>query len=118
MDDVSFTAGITLRDDRMLTVDATGIDGTGIAYHSEAGDGIVAWADVKAVMLATTDHMLESGGALFAMAENLDRAGNDRSRDAGEMRTLGAGLLRQAATRVCPLGPSCGLRPGPGTSAA
>lgn len=115
MGEVSFTAGITLHDDRVLTVDVTGIDGAGLAYHSAAGDGRITWEEVKAVMLATTDHMLESGGALFAMAETLERA--DGAGEAAEMRRLGAGVLRQAAPRICPLGASCGLRPDGGGQA-
>ena len=117
MGELSFTAGVTLHDNRTITVDVTAIDGTGLTYTSETGDEHIAWADLKAVMLATTDHMLESGGALFAMAERLDEAGDDRSRDAEAMRRLGAGLLREAATRVCPQGSACGLRPGAGPSA-
>ncbi|HET7488586.1 MAG TPA: hypothetical protein VFJ85_11705 [Acidimicrobiales bacterium] len=118
MGNVDFTAGITFRDDRMLTVDVTAIDADGIYYRSEDGDAAVAWSDVKAVMLATTDHMLESGGSLFAMAEVLAEAGDERSRDAGQMRRFGLELLAQAAPRLCRLGPACGLRPGSGPPAA
>ena len=113
MGDVAFTAGITFQNDRMVTVDVTAMDGEGMAYHSEAGDGFVPWAEVKAVMLATTDHMLESGGSLFAMAEALEQAGDERSRDAARMRQFGFGVLQQAAPRVCPRGEACGLRPAP-----
>ncbi|MGI8683819.1 MAG: hypothetical protein ACR2MO_01730 [Acidimicrobiales bacterium] len=111
MDSISFTAGITFNDNRAMTVDVTGIDATGIAYASEAGAGAVAWTDVKAVMLATTDHMLESGGSLLAIADVLRDAG-DRADQAAEMSRFGLGVLQQAAPRVCPLGARCGLAPG------
>ena len=112
MDELSFTAGITFADDRAKTVDVTAIDSAGITYTSEAGPETVPWSDVKAVMLATTDHMLESAGSLFAMAERLETAGDEGSSAAPEMRRFGLQLLAQAAPRVCPLGPQCGLRPG------
>ena len=112
MDEPSFTAGITFQDDRVQTVDVTAIDGAGITYTSEAGAGQVPWADVKAVMLATADHMLESAGSLFSMAERLEAAGDDAGA-APEMRRFGLQLLGQAAPRICPLGAGCGLRPGP-----
>ena len=113
MDEMSFTAGITFQDDRIVTVDVTAIDGAGMTYTSEEGPGRVPWADVKAVMLATTDHMLESAGSLFAMAERLEDAGNEGAGAASEMRRFGFGVLQQAAPRMCPLGAGCGLRPGP-----
>lgn len=113
MDAISFVAGITFNDDRAITADVTGIDATGMAYESESGTETVAWADVKAVMLATTDHMLESGGSLLSMAEVLREAG-DRPEEAAEMRRFGFGVLQQAAPRVCPRGESCGLAPGSG----
>src|SRR5688572_8453889 len=69
VDAISFTAGITFQDDRVVTVDVTALDAGGITYTSEEGAGTVPWRDVKAVMLATTDHMLESGGSLLAMSE-------------------------------------------------
>jgi hypothetical protein len=72
----------------------------------------VSWTDVKAVMLATTDHMLESAGSLFSMADVLQQTDPGRSQEAAEMRRLGLGVLQQAAPRVCPLAEGCGLRPG------
>jgi hypothetical protein len=113
MDEPSFTAGITFHDDRALTVDVTAIDSTGITYASPAGPEQVPWTNVKAVMLATTDHMLESAGSLFSMAERLEAAGDEGATAAPEMRRFGLQVLGQAAPRVCPLGPQCGLRPGP-----
>lgn len=115
MDEHSFTAGITFQDDRVLTVDVTAIDGAGITYTSEAGPGRVPWAEVKAVMLATSDHMLESAGSLFSMAERLEAAGDDGASAAPEMRRFGFRLLQQVAPRVCPLGARCALRPAPAT---
>ncbi len=112
MDEVAFTAGITFHDDRIVTVDVTAIDGAGITYSAEEGPGHVAWGEVKAVMLATTDHMLESGGSLFSMAERLEAAGDEGALAAPEMRRFGLRLLEQAAPRMCPLGDRCGLRPG------
>ena len=112
MGDVSFTAGITFADDRVLTVDVTAIDGSGIAYTSDAGYDVVPWDDVKAVMLATTDHMLESAGSLFSMAETIQATDQGRLDEAIEMRRFGLRLLQQAAPRLCPLGTSCGLNPG------
>lgn len=113
MAEVAFTAGITLQDDRMLSVDVTSVDAGGLGY--DAGDGpiTVPWADVKAVMLATTDHMLETGGSLFRMAELLHDADQGRAGDAAQMRRFGAHLLQQAAPRLCPLGEACGLRASP-----
>lgn len=111
MDEVRFTAGITFSDDRVLTVDVTAIDGNGIAYTTESGPESVSWADVKAVMLATTDHMLESAGSLFSMAETLQEADEPRVHEATEMRQFALRLLAQAAPRICPLGADCGLRP-------
>lgn len=112
MDEVSFTAGITFQDDRVVSADVTAIDGVGITYTSEEGPRHVVWADVKAVMLATTDHMLESAGSLFSMAERLDAAGDEGAQAAPEMRRFGLQLLEQAAPRMCPLGARCGLHPG------
>ena len=112
MDEVDFTAGITFQDDRALTVDVAAIDAEGITYKAEEGLRRVPWPEVKAVMLATTDHMLESAGSLFTMAERLQDAGDEPA--AQEMRRFGLGLLQQVAPRMCPLGPGCGLRPGAG----
>ena len=113
MDHAAFTAGITLHDDRALTVDVTAIDGTGIRYASEDGPQLVPWDEVKAVMLATTDHMLESGGYLFSMAELVEEKEGASPSDALQMRRFGLGLLQSAAPRICPLGEGCGLRPSP-----
>ncbi len=110
MTESSFTAGITFQDDRVVTVDVTAIDGEGIRYASEDGEQHVPWSAVKAVMLATTDHMLESGGSLFTMAERLQEAGDEGSTAAPEMRRLGLGILQQVAPRVCPRGEECGFR--------
>lgn len=112
MADLDFTAGITFADNRVATVDVTGVDGNGIAYRAETGAGFVPWSEVKAVMLATTDHMLESGGSLFAMAEMLEDASDPRPQDAARMRQFGFGILQGLAPRVCPRGADCGLRPG------
>ncbi len=112
MDDVSFTAGITFSDNRALTVDVTAIDDNGITYTSETGSHTVSWPEVKAVMLATTDHMLESAGSLFSMAETLQETDATRIPEATEMREFGLRLLVQAAPRLCPLATACGLRPG------
>lgn len=112
MAEIGFTAGITFQDDRALTVDVTAIDGTGLTYRSEDGPQQVPWSDIKAVMLATTDHMLESAGSLFTMAERMQSAGDEGAAAAREMRTFAFGVLQQAAPRVCPRGEECGLRPG------
>jgi hypothetical protein len=112
VDEVGFTAGITFQDDRVVTVDVSGIDDAGITYTSAEGRGHVPWSEVKAVMLATTDHMLESAGSLFTMAERLQTAGDEGTTAAQEMRRFGLGLLGQVAPRVCPLGEGCGMRPG------
>ncbi len=109
MNEVSFTAGITFHDGRVVTVDVTAIDDVGITYKSEERPGHAAWVDVKAVMLATTDHMLESAGSLFSMAERLEAAGDEGG---PEMRRFGLRLLEQAAPRMCPVGDRCGLRSG------
>ena len=112
MAEVSFTAGITFSDDHVLTVDVVAIDGSGLKYKNEDGEDVVAWSDVKAAMFATTEHMLESAGSLFSMAERLEDSGDPGSAAAPEMRQIGFGILRQAAPRLCPLGANCGLRPG------
>lgn len=112
MAEVSFTAGITFQDDRTLTVEVTGIDGSGLRYETDEGEDFAAWDDLKAVMLATTDHMLESAGSLFSMAERLEDAGDPGAAAAPEMRQIGFGVLRQAAPRMCPVGVNCALRPG------
>ncbi len=109
MADHEFTAGITLNDGRVLTVDVMGIDGQGIRHKPEQGGDFVPWTDIQAVMLATTDHMLESAGYLFTMAETVERTEQEQPYEAESMRRLGAGLLQQAAPRVCPLGEGCPL---------
>jgi hypothetical protein len=109
----SFTAGVTLNDGRVMTVDVTGIDAGGLSYRSEKESGVVPWADVKAVMLATTDHMLESGGYLFSMAELVQQREETGPAEALEMRRFGLELLREAAPRICPMGEVCGLRATP-----
>ena len=114
MDDAGFTAGITLQDGEVLTVDVTGIDGEGISWTSEdSGPRTVPWSDVKAVMLATVDHMLETGGYLFSLSEMVQEHDQTRPYDGPEMRRFALSLLYQAAPRVCPRGAGCGLRPGP-----
>ena len=112
MAEFNFTAGITFADDRALTVDVVAIDGSGLKYKTEDGEDVVAWSDIKAAMLATTDHMLESAGGLFQMAERLEDAGDPGSAAAPEMRQIGFALLRQVAPGMCPFGANCGLRPG------
>jgi hypothetical protein len=118
LDELGFTAGITFQDDRAQTVDVTAIDATGITYVTPDGPGHAPWPEVKAVMLATTDHMLESAGSLFTMAERLEAGGDEGTAAAQDMRRFGAGLLQQLAPRVCPMGVACGLPPGrqPGAS--
>ena len=112
-DEVSFTAGITFTDDRVETVDVVAIGGGGMTYEAAGGERkVVTWPEVKAVMLATTDHMLESAGAMFTMAERLDAAGDPGGQESLAMRRFGLGVLSQAAPRMCPLGAGCGLRPG------
>jgi hypothetical protein len=108
---VNFTAGITFQDDRAVTVDVTAIDGTGLSYATETGAGHVPWDEVKAVMLATTDHMLESAGSLFAMAQRMEDAGGEEASEAPQMRQFGLAILRQVAPRICPRGAECGMRP-------
>ena len=112
MEQISFTAGITFHDDRVVSADITAIDGAGITYSSEEGPRQVAWSEVKAMMLATTDHMLESAGSLFSMAERLEAGDDEGVSAASEMRRFGVQLLGQVAPRMCPLGAGCALRPG------
>ncbi len=116
MDEVGFTAGVTLQDNHTLTVDVVAIDGLGIAYESDEGVSVLPWADIKAVMLASPDHMLESGGYLFSMAELVQEREQDEPHSPSEMRRFGLELLREAAPRICPLGQACALRsePAPG----
>ena len=109
----TFTAGMTLNDGRTMTVDVTGIDAHGLNYRSDKDSGVVAWADVKADMLASTEHMLESGGYLFSMAELVQQREETGPTEALEMRRFGLELLREAAPRICPMGEVCGLRATP-----
>ncbi len=113
MAEVDFTAGITLNSGEVLTVDVTAVDAEGIRHRPERGREFVAWSEVKAVMLATTDHMIESGGYLFSMAERMQDADQEQPYEADAMRRLGAGLLRQAAPRICPNGAACPLAAPP-----
>ena len=113
MDQPGFTAGVTLHDNQVLTVDVTAIDGAGMTYTADDGPRVLPWSGVKAVMLATTDHMLETGGYLFSMAELVQEREQSEPYDAGQMRQLGLGILSQAAPRLCPRRDDCGLRPRP-----
>jgi hypothetical protein len=113
-EDTAFTAGVTLSDDRVLTVDVTGIDAQGMTYATADGSEILPWSNVKAVMLATTDHMLESAGDLFSMAEMVQQRDESGPNQAAEMRRFGLRVLQQAAPRLCPRGEDCGLAPGSG----
>lgn len=113
MDEIGFIAGVTLQDNRVFTVDVTGIDAQGMSYKSDEGQVLLPWAEIKAVMLATPDHMLESGGYLFSMAELVEERQHEQPYDARQMRRFGLELLGQAAPRICPSGDTCGLRRGP-----
>lgn len=108
-----FTAGLTLTDGRVRTVDVERLDTDGITYRTEEGAGSVAWSEVKAVMLATTDHMLETAGYMFEVSELLDEQERRQPYDAAAMRQKALGLLAQVAPRVCPLGPGCPLAASP-----
>lgn len=118
MPDIDFTAGITLQDDRVMAADVEAIDAAGI--HVKAGTArgvtdlpdVVPWADVKAVMLASTDHMLESAGYLFSMAELVEQQERAQPDQPAEMRQRALGLLAEAAPRICPLGAGCPLATG------
>lgn len=103
---MDFTAGITLGDGTVMTVDVTGIDAGGITYDADDGRHLVAWDDIDAVMLATTDHMLAAGGYLFTAAETMGQA---QPYEAAEMKRRGSRLLAGAAPRLCPLGEQCGF---------
>lgn len=103
---MEFTAGITLRDGSVLTVDVAGIDGSGITYRRDDDERFIAWDDIDAAMLATTDHMLAAGGYLFSVAETLH---GSQPYDAAEMKRKGAQLLTGAAPRLCPLAERCPL---------
>ncbi len=113
MEEVGFTAGVTLQDNRTLTVDVVAIDSSGITYKSDGGTSVLSWVEIKAAMLATPDHMLESGGYLFSMAELVQDRQQEQPYGALEMRRFGLSLLREAAPRICPLAEACGLNAGP-----
>ena len=118
MDEVGFTAGVTRHDNRTLSVDVVAIDGSGITYKSDEGVSVLPWAEIKAVMLATPDHMLESGGYLFSMAELVQEREGAQPYSALDMRRFGLELLREAAPRICPLADGCGLLAGRDDDAA
>lgn len=109
MEDHSFTAGITLTSGEVLTVDVEAIDAEGIRYAGPDGPTSAPWHDIKAVMLATTDHMLESAGYMLDMSEALREQQRSKPYDADAMRARALGLLAQVAPRLCPNGPACPL---------
>lgn len=109
MEDIAFTAGITLRTGEVATVDVTRLDDRGIGYRTEEGAAFAPWAEIKAVMLATTDHMLESAGYLLEMSSQLRQQAQGQPYDADAMRQRALGLLREAAPRLCPRGAECPL---------
>ena len=104
-----FTAGLTLTDGRVRTVDVEALGADGISYRTEGGGGFVAWSDVKAVMLATTDHMLETAGYMFEVSELLGDQERRQPYDAEAMRRRALGLLAEVAPRLCPRGQACPL---------
>lgn len=112
MEGVEFTAGLTLHSGAVLTVDVERLDTEGLTYRTDEGPVSVPWRDVKAVMLATTDHMLETAGYMFEVSEVLREQERTQPYDADAMRERGRGLLRQAAPRMCPHGPACPLAAG------
>lgn len=107
MEEIEFTAGITLTTGEVLTVDVDHLDEQGLRYRTAEGQAFAPWGQVKAVMLATTDHMLESAGYLMDMAERIEE--QEQPYDAEVMRQRALGLLRQLAPRLCPNGPDCPL---------
>ena len=111
--EVGFTAGITLNSGRVFTVDVEQLDDREIRYKSEEDVGFAPWSDIKAVMLATSDHMLEMSGYLFSVAEMLTEKEQRQPYDPEEMRAFGLNLLRQAAPRICPLQQACALATSP-----
>lgn len=111
--EVDFTAGITLNSGQVFTVDVARIDSEGVHYKSEGRVQLAAWSDIKALMLATTDHMLETSGYLFSMAEMVREREQAQPYDAAQTRRLALGLLAEAAPRICPLGEGCGLSENP-----
>ena len=109
MEDIGFTAGITLRTGAVLTVDVTRLDDQGIGYRTEEDTAFAPWGEVKAVMLATTDHMLETAGYMLEVSDLLRQQEQRQPYDADAMRQRALGLLREAAPRLCPNGPDCPL---------
>lgn len=109
MADAEFTAGITLRSGAVLTADVTTLDAQGIAYRTEDGVGFASWGEITAVMLATTDHMLETAGQMLSVAEVLRQQEQREPYDAEALRQRALGLLREAAPRLCPHGQACPL---------
>jgi len=112
-EDMDFTAGITLRSGAVLTADVTRLDDRGITYRTEHGSDFAPWGEVKAVMLASTDHMLETAGHMFAVSDLLRQQEQREPYDAEAMRARAIGLLREAAPRMCPHGVACPLAHGP-----
>lgn len=108
-DGIEFTAGITLTSGTVLTVDVERLDGSGISYRTEQGAAFAAWGDVKAVMLATTDHLLETAGYMLEVSDLLREQQRQQPYDADAMRQRALGLLREAIPRLCPIGPACPL---------
>ncbi|MEX0659781.1 MAG: hypothetical protein WD080_11660 [Egibacteraceae bacterium] len=109
MGDVEFTAGITLRSGAVLTADVTTLDAAGIAYRTEHGSGFASWGEITAVMLATTDHMLQTAGQMLSAAEVLRQQEERGPYDAEALRQRALGLLREVAPRLCPQGQTCPL---------
>lgn len=109
MEDIEFTAGITLRTGAVRTVDVTRLDDQGIGYRTEEGTAFAPWGEIKAVMLATTDHMLESAGYMLEMSSMLRQQEQTLPYDADAMHQRALGLLREAAPRLCPRGADCPL---------
>ena len=107
--EVGFTAGVTLNDGTVFTVDVEALDDHGIRYRAEEEARLIAWTDVKAVMLATSDHMLEMSGYIFSVAEMIGQREQSQPYEPTEMRRFALGLLAEAAPRLCPLGEGCPL---------
>lgn len=107
-----FTAGLTLSSGETLTVDVEQIDGQGVRYRTEEGTAFAPWHEVKAAMLASPDHMLETAGYMFEVSEMLAQQEQRQPYDAEAMRRQGLGLLQQVAPALCPNGASCPLAPG------
>lgn len=114
MEDNQFTAGITLMTGEVRTVDVEHLDEQGLHYRTEEGTAFAPWREVKAVMLATTDHMLESAGSMLDVAELLEAQQQREPYDADAMRQRALGLLAEVAPRLCPNGSECPLGEGGG----